>query len=152
MAIDPGRANNFIDSCAFDPKYDPEDKAALKIFQLQKEGKIQLIIAHSTHKEIEHPNTPDWVKEEAKELTYTLNVNLTPTEMQTLGDIERIIAGNGKIENIKEDARHIFDCQKHGAYFITTDNTLLKRREALIKRLSSIDILKPSEFLSKVKK
>lgn len=61
MPVNPLTSNNFIDSCAFDPKYEPEDKASIAIFQLYKEGKLLIQIAHSTQKEIEHPNTPAWV-------------------------------------------------------------------------------------------
>jgi len=72
MAINPWLTNNFIDSCAFDPKYEPEDIASVEIFRLSQKGKLLIHIAHSTQKEIEHPNTPDWVKREAQNLIYTI--------------------------------------------------------------------------------
>lgn len=61
MPINPLTTNNFMDSCAFDPKYKPEDRASEEIFKLSKVGKILIQIAHSTQKEIDHPNTPGWV-------------------------------------------------------------------------------------------
>lgn len=70
-----------IDSCAFDLKYEPEAFSSVEIFKLANEGKFQLIIAHSTQKEIEHPNTPKWVKLEAQSRIYTLNVQLTPKDI-----------------------------------------------------------------------
>lgn len=73
MLINPWITNNFVDSCAFDPKYDPEDKAALKIFLLHEENDLNLRIAHSTQKEIEHPHTPLWVKNKAEELISLLS-------------------------------------------------------------------------------
>ena len=57
--INPKIRNNFLDSCAFDPKYSPQDVASQKIFELYKNGEMVLNIAHSNQKEIEHPNTPD---------------------------------------------------------------------------------------------
>src|SRR4051812_46045480 len=113
--------NNFIDSCAFDPKYEPEASAAVEIFKLSEGGAFQLQIAHSTQKEIEHRNTPDWVKKQAGGLIYSINVQLAPNEKKQLSDIEVILAGNGKVENIKQDAWHVFEAAKYGHYFTTTD-------------------------------
>ena len=56
--INPMISNIFIDSCAFDPKYHPEEQSSLKLFELYREGKINLIITHSNQKEIDHPKTP----------------------------------------------------------------------------------------------
>jgi hypothetical protein len=150
MAIAPSITNNFLDSCAFDPKYAPEDKASVELFDLYKKDKLLLQIAHSTQKEIEHPNTPAWVKAKAQNLIYTIQVQLTPNELAILRKIEAILAGNGKIENISQDARHVFEAQKYGSYFITTDARILDRAEALRKSCGVL-IVKPSEFLALVK-
>lgn len=138
--------NNFIDSCAFDPKYEPEDSASIEIFKLSKQGKLPIQIAHSTQKEIDHPNTPSWVKREAQNLIFTINVTLTSDEINKLGEIKEILAGNGKVDNILQDARHIFEAQKYGAYFITTDARILSRTHAL-HLACGVTVLKPIEFL-----
>lgn len=57
MPINPWNTNNFVDSCAFDPKCDPEDKSAIEIFRLHQEQDLGIQVAHSNQKEIEHPNT-----------------------------------------------------------------------------------------------
>lgn len=156
MPINPFKNNNFIDSCAFDPKYKPEDEASNEIFRFYKEGKFykeeKLIIqiAHSTHKEIEHPNTPIWVKQEASRLIQTMLVPLTEIEKKKLRQIEKILTGNGKVENILQDARHIFETQKYGSYFITTDARILARAYDLRLVCDAI-VLKPSEFIDIVK-
>lgn len=147
MAINPWITNNFIDSCAFDPKYDPEDKAATEIFRLHQEKDLIIIIAHSTQKEIEHPNTPSWVKKESLGLIYTLNASLISDEKSLLKNIEIILTESGKRENIVQDARHIFEAQKYGSYFVTTDDRLLKKAYE-IQKLCRVTILLPSEFLS----
>jgi hypothetical protein len=100
VPVNPLITNCFIDSCAFDPKYKPEDEASGEIFRLYKEGELLIQIAHSTQKEIQHPNTPAWVKREALNLIYTLPVSLIESEVRKLSEIENILAGNGKIENI----------------------------------------------------
>jgi hypothetical protein len=69
--------------------------------------------------------------------------------VERLHRIEAILAGNGKVENIAQDARHIFEAQKYGSYFITTDARLLKRA-AQIRLELSVTILKPSDFLEVV--
>lgn len=150
MAIDPLRTNSFIDSCAFDPKYHPEDQAAEELLELNRRDTPFLIIAHSTEKEIDHPATPSGVKAEARAMIRSVDVQLTPPEEKLLRQIELLLAGSGKIENMRQDARHIFETQKYGSYFITTDERILKRKGAL-NRLCNITILKPSEFLSMVK-
>ena len=146
MPINPFITNNFLDTCAFDPKYHPEDKAAQEIFRLHEENELSLLLAHSVAKEIQHPNTPRWVKEYASTMIFTIDADESKSEARFLGEIEAILAGNGKRDTIKQDAEHILVCQKYGSYFITADRRILKRRDALY-RLCSIVILKPSEFL-----
>ena len=148
MPINPLITNNIIDSCAFDPKYEPEASASFEVFRLAKEEKFSLIIAHSTQKEINHPNTPAWVKAEACRIC-TLNVPLTANEFAVLTKIETILAGNGKVKNVKQDSQHVFEAQKYGSYFITTDKRILLRAEQLVRECI-VSVLRPSDFLELV--
>ena len=150
-ALSPLIVSSFIDSCAFDPKYEPEASASSEIFKLSEGENFVLEIAHSTQKEIEHPNTPDWVKALAGGLGYSINVPLTPNEKTLLNDIEVMLAGGGKIENIKQDAWHVFEAAKYGHYFITTDKRILARATALLDR-SDLNVWLPSEFLASLKR
>lgn len=147
MAADPLIRNNFMDSCAFDPKYEPETSAANEIFKLFEKEHFLLQIAHSTQKELDHPNTPNWVKAKAAGLNYTLDVNLTASERLLLNDIRTILAGEGKIENILGDAQHVFETQKYGHYFITTDKRILSRAKAL-QDCCGVVVVPPSDFLA----
>lgn len=146
MSINPFISNIFIDSCAFDPKYKPEDEASVDIFLLHKEAVISIQIAYSNQKEIEHPNTPAWVKQEASNMIYTIPTTLTEGEIKKLREIEDTLAGNGKRENILQDAKHIFEAQKYGSYFVTTDSRILKRADILCSNCNIV-IVKPSDFL-----
>jgi len=150
MAISPLIVNNFIDSCAFDPKYEPETTAANELHELANDGVLPLEIAHSTQKEIEHPNTPQWVKERAAELNYTIEVSLTEGERTVLKDLRLILAGNGNVENIIQDAQHVFETQKYGHYFVTTDNRILAKASGLRARCG-VKVMLPSKFLALVK-
>lgn len=136
-----------IDSCAFDPKCNPEDRAALEIFKLGEKESLFVGIAHSTEKEIDHLNTPLWVKQKALELIFTVEVNLNANERKKLFQIEQVLGGNGKIENIKSDARHIFEAQKYGSHFVTMDRRILDKAGRL-EKLCSMRVCKPSEFIA----
>jgi hypothetical protein len=144
--IDPKLTNILVDSCAFDPKYSPENEASEALFKLSQENRIILIVAHSNQKEIEHPKTPAWVKREAQSRIYTIATGLTDNEQKIKDKILGILAGNGKPENMRQDAEHVYEASKYGSYFVTTDERILKREKELFD-LCTVKILKPSEML-----
>ncbi len=141
----------FIDSCAFDPKCSPQSESSLEIFQLHEANEILLQIPYPAEKEINHPHTPEWVKKKALEFVYTIETSLTFEEKKLLAIIEAILSNGGKIDNIKNDARNIFEAQKDSASFITTDKRLLGKQVAL-KEACSIALYLPSEFLAYFKR
>jgi hypothetical protein len=149
MPMNPWITNSFLDSCAFDPKYRPEDEAANEVFRLHQAKHLGILLAHSNQREVDHPNTPAWVKAKAAGLIYTTSVTLTPGERTRLSRIQAILAGNGKPENVVDDARHVFESQKYGSYFVTTDERLLNRAGA-IRMECGVDIVRPSQFLELV--
>lgn len=138
--------NIHLDSCAFDPKYSPEDKAAETILRLCKEQKLNYTIAHSVLKEIEHPNTPSCVKREAASTIFTIVTTLTNDEEILKQKIWDILVGNGSRSKMKQDAIHVFEAHKYGAYFITTDERILKKRSQ-IEKISNVKIMSPSELV-----
>jgi len=146
MPINSSIANILLDSCAFDLGDEDEQKASLEILALSDNGDLTVQIAHSTQKEINHPHTPDWVKQRAAQRIFTVEVQNTPNEMKMKNEILAIITGSGKPENYSADAEHVFEAQKYGSYFVTTDNGILRRADAL-HDLCQIDILKPSQLL-----
>ena len=145
--VDPRYAQNFLDTCAFDPKYSPEHDAAQQIRTLRNEGKVHLLIARSVQKEIEHPNTPEDVKREAADMNYTKKTSLTADERTRQAKIHAILTGNGKPEKYEEDAAHVFEAGKYMGYFITTDKRILRKSQEL-KGVTPAVILKPTEWLS----
>jgi|GEM_PF-3596738 len=144
--LNPCRANNFLDTCAFDPKYAPEDFIAKEIRSIGNRFEVNLLLAHSNQKEIDHPNTPANVKREAAEMIYTIATSLSSEEIARKNLIHEILTGNGKPEKYAADAAHVFEAGKYVGYFITTDDRILKKREEL-QRASMATILKPSEWL-----
>ena len=143
---DPRRANIFLDSCAFDPKYAPEDRAAQEIHRIANEGGISILLAHSSQKEIEHPNTPEDVKREARSMIYTIETDLTPEERAQKAEIHRRLTGNGNPEKYAADAAHVFEAGKYIGYFITTDRRILGKRDEL-RGVCPATVVTPSEWL-----
>lgn len=145
---DPRRANNFLDSCAFDHKYAPEDDTAQQILSLGNNGQVNLVLTHSNQKEIDHPNTPMDVKREAAGMLYTIETSLNLDEVAQKNQIHAILTGNGKPEKYAADAAHVFEAGKYGGgYFITTDQRILDKREEL-RHVSAATIFTPSEWLN----
>lgn len=144
--IDPRLTSNFLDSCAFDPKYAPEDDAAKQILTLGRDRQVNLVLTHSNHKEIKHPNTPTDIKREAAAMLHTIRVLLTPDELARKWRIHTILTGNGRPEKYAADAAHVFEAGKYVGYFITTDKRILTKRKQLLE-LSAATIFMPSEWL-----
>lgn len=146
MPLDPFRANIFIDSCAFDPKYEPESSCSAELFRRYENGDINLVVAHSNMKEIEHPNTPAYVKQEASAKTYSCKVHLTQQEHMLRDAILDTLSGNGKRERMMPDSNHIFEAHKYGGYFVTTDHRILKKKRELHSICNAI-VVTPSAML-----
>jgi hypothetical protein len=145
--LDPRRANSFLDSCAFDPKYAPEHQAAQDIKVIGDRGEVGLLLTHSNQKELEHPNTPEDVKRAARAMIFTVETDLTPVEQRRRTAIHRVLTGNGKPEKYEADARHVFEAGKYCGYFITTDQRILDKRGDL-SGVCAATIVTPSEWLA----
>jgi hypothetical protein len=144
---DPRLTNNFLDSCAFDPKYAPEHEAAQQIRALWSGGQVNLVLTHSNQKEIDHPNTPEDVKAEAAGMIYTIKTGLTPDEVTQKTKIHNVLTGNGTPEKYVADATHVFEAGKYGnGYFVTTDHRILSKSGEL-RQVCGATILTPSEWL-----
>lgn len=137
----------YFDSCAFDGGNEIEQQASIEARELFEENGGNINIVHSVMKEIEYPNTPQGVKDIANNSIFTIESQLTPQEEAELKDVETIIVGNGNLEKRKADCRHVFEAQKYGRYFVTTDKDILKHGDAIKKRFSTLFIVNPSEFL-----
>lgn len=149
--INPWLTNSMIDSCAFDPKQSPEQQAAEELAKLWQEHSLPLLIAHSTKKELEHPNTPLWVKKEAEARIYSVETDRTPSEFAVFRNIHEILTGEGNPENHIQDAEHVFEASKYGSYFITTDRRILSKKYR-ISKVSNATVLLPSTFVELVKR
>lgn len=143
---DPRRVNNFLDTCAFDPKVEPAHSSAMEIRALIECDEVSGLLSHSNQKEVDHPNTPAEVKAAAGAMIFTVKVEETSQERARKGAILDVLAGEGNKEKYRADADHVFQAGKYGGYFITTDNRILGRREELAK-LGGGWVVDPVEWL-----
>jgi hypothetical protein len=143
--FNPRFSNNFLDTCAFDPA-EPEAKYSEIILGLYHQNEVSLILSHTNQKEIEHPNTPVKVKQQAGNIIYSLSVELNPQEKELLSYIHILLTGNALPPAHYADATHIFESIKYCGSFITTDNRILSKRADLEKL--GAKILKPSEWIN----
>jgi hypothetical protein len=145
---DPKYGSVFFDSCAFDGGNEQEQAASNEARSLFAESGGEIKIVHSVKKEIDFPNTPQSVKDEANQLIYTIEVQLNPEEEAELNDVQNIIVGDGSLEKREADCRHVFEAIKYGRYFVTTDKGILNHSKEILDRFSTLFIVKPTEFLS----
>jgi len=146
VMIDPRRTNIFMDSCSFDPKYAPQDIASQRLLHLYDAGEINVVIAHSNMKELAHPNVPIHIKKEANAKIFSIAVQLTAEELALKERILDLLAGNGRREKMQQDAEHVFEAQKYGKLFVTTDKGILRKKTELCQ-LCGVVVLLPSELL-----
>jgi hypothetical protein len=140
----------FFDSCAFDGGSPNEQLASKKARKILDENNKKVMIMHSVASEIRNSNTPDWLQEIEPKSRQTVKLNLTPKEKSVLSEIEQLIVGNGKLEKRKADCFHVFEAQKYGGCFVTSDVGIYKHSEAIDSNYG-LKIIKPSEFLELVR-
>ncbi|WP_099608345.1 type II toxin-antitoxin system VapC family toxin [Vibrio coralliilyticus] len=139
----------FFDSCAFDGGDLEMQEASTKARRLLEKNKKKVMLMHSVVDEVRNPHTPDWIQDLEPSSRKTVKLNLTSSEQATLVDIESIIVGNGKPEKRKADCFHVFEAQKYGGCFVTSDYGILKH-SVKIKERYGLYIVGPLEFLTLV--
>ncbi|WP_299978940.1 hypothetical protein [uncultured Pseudoteredinibacter sp.] len=139
----------FFDSCAFDGGSIDEQKASKRAREILGKNKKKVMLMHSVVREIRNPKTPDWIQEIEPKSHQTVQLNLTNEEKETLKEIEEIIVGNGSLKKREADCFHVFEAQKYGGCFVTSDVGLYKHSKA-IKQKYGLNIVKPTAFLELV--
>ena len=148
---DPFYNPAYFDSCAFDGGNEQEQLDSKEARALLKEKECDILLLHSVKKEIDYPQTPQWVKDEAATLIYTIDMQQSNIDPKELADTQQIIVGNGDFKKREADCMHVALAVTFGRYFITTDNGILKHSGEILDRFSSLFIMKPSEFLAIIK-
>jgi predicted nucleic acid-binding protein len=140
----------FLDDCSIEPRDDFEKIAFNKIFSWREIGTI-IDISPSVQEEVNHLHTPLNVKRAVNELGYTtVKADLNDEQKKRLGQIIKILAGNGNAQKIHNDAVHISAAYENaGNYFVTLDDGILKKKEPIHELLATLIIIKPSELVKK---
>lgn len=137
----------FMDSCALDPKFEPETSAAKELFEYYDEGKIHMTLAGSVYEEAQHKNTPINTKVEADYMVVSPSLDeLSDSDIAVKKEIWSILTGNGKPEKMERDALHVFEAHRYKSYFITVDARINKLKDQIHKACNA-RIIKPSELL-----
>jgi hypothetical protein len=111
------------------PDLSGEADDVAEIIALWDAGKFTLVVPSSVRRELQHPNTPAYVKQIALRVIYTLDVTPTEMEVQMIERMKRIIQGNARPGRHDQDATHLVEASKYGRYFITKDARLLAKAD-----------------------
>ncbi|AAW85542.1 hypothetical protein VF_1047 [Aliivibrio fischeri ES114] len=149
MKLNPYDDFIFFDSCAFNGGKLEMQEASMQSRYLLELNNKKVTLMHSVVDEINAPHTPPWIQELEPNSRKTVKLNLTSCEQTILADITSIVVGNGKPEKRAADCFHVFEAQKYGGFFVTSDNGIL-RHKLKIKEKYDLNIIDPIEFLSLV--
>lgn len=90
----------------------------------------------SIEKEINHPNTPEKVKESFNFGTYfTSDTPLSHKEVKIRIGIYEIMQGNATSKDHSNDALHIFYAAHNSGYLIAVDKRIIKKRDDITEYL-----------------
>lgn len=149
MKFNPYDSFIFFDSCAFDGGTAQEQEASAKAREILDAKGKKIMLMHSVVSEIRAPKTPEWLKESERTSRKTVELPLTELEQKTFKEVEEIIVGDGLLEKRKADCFHVFEAQKYGGCFVTSDVGIYKHAEKIREKFG-LFILKPTDFLKLV--
>ncbi len=139
--MDPrGRGIIHVDANALDLHGSSRDDLVRRFNKLRENNVIRVVVPHGVRNEALHPKTPTHVKNAILPEIFTIKVELTQAEQETLRHIQEILRGEGKSNQHNADGKHIFEASKNGGfYFITEDSRILKKRDELHKMLQAVN-------------
>jgi len=147
--LDPRICNTILDANAIDPDGGPKDPLIDRLLTLQKMGEITIVVPGSVRREIEHPRTPNSVKNQILPMIFSLSVGKTVAEHETIRNVRSLLRGNASTGKHDADGFHLCEAAKYGGgYFITHDGRMLDKRAELKPLLGpALCIVTLSEFL-----
>ena len=95
---------------------------------------------------MKHPKAPEWKQRIARYSMQTVRIPLTSQEEEQLRRIEKIMLGNSKAPKRKPDCLHVFEAQKYGRFFVSSDDHIYPYAEAILNEFD-LYIVRPTEFL-----
>jgi hypothetical protein len=98
-----------------------------RVLQLRQTGKINFVIPDGVRREVEHPRTPQSVKDAVLPEIFTIPTGLNPQEQEFRRKLAAALQGNATPGKHAADAYHLAEAAKYGGYFITHDERILKK-------------------------
>jgi predicted nucleic acid-binding protein len=146
--LDPRRVNVTLDANALDKDGTERDALVERALQLRQAGKIRFVIPAGVRREIEHPKTPQKVKDAVLPEIFTMSVELNPQEQDFRRKLTGALQGNALPGKHAADAYHLAEAAKYGGYFITHDDRILRKPGDLLGLLPpSLQIVTLERFL-----
>ena len=146
--LDPRRVNVTIDANALDKDGTTRDAMVDRMLQLRQAGKFNFVIPAGVRREVEHPRTPQSVKDAVLPEIFTIPAGLNSQEQEFRRKLAAVLQGNAAPGKHAADAYHLAEASKYGGYFITHDERILKKSGDLQSLLPpSLQIVTLERFL-----
>jgi predicted nucleic acid-binding protein len=125
--LDPRRVNVSIDANALDKNGTTRDMLVDRMLELRQADKVRVLIPAGVRDEVQHPQTPQQVKETILPEIYTIPTELNSQERDFRRRVAAALQGNAAPGKHAPDAYHLAEAAKYGGYFITHDERVLKK-------------------------
>jgi predicted nucleic acid-binding protein len=146
--LDPRRVNVTIDANALDKDGAGRDALVDRLLALREADKIRFVIPAGVREEVQHPRTPQGVKDAVLPEIFTIPTGLNSQEQDFRRRVAAALQGNAAPGKHAADAYHLAEAAKYGGYFITHDERVLKRSGGLRDLLPpSLQIVTLARFL-----
>jgi hypothetical protein len=146
--LDPRKCNIGCDANALDLDGTARDSLVARFRGLSTAMTLTVVVADGVRGEVQHPNTPENVKDSILPQIFNLRPGLNASQQAERQRVQVILQGNAGPGKHAADASHLSEAAETGcAYFITHDKRVLSRRDALSEVLPpSLTIVTLEEF------
>jgi hypothetical protein len=146
--VDPFAHNTMLDGNILNQVASRASATVNRLLDLQDLG-VNIVLPYTVREEVDHPATPQDVREAATTFVYTEPVDF-PAAVQARRD--RLVAearGNAQSKNVERDLHHIFETGLcGGGHFVTRDEWLLRNSER-IWMMAHVEVVTPEQFVDR---
>jgi hypothetical protein len=136
---------------AFDKVGGPHDALIDRFEALSMDGSLTLVVPGGVRDEVEHPNTPPWIKSIVADKIFNLRPGLNQSRRASRLRVEEILRGNAKPGHHAADASHVSEAAEIACpYFIIQDKRILAKREELRRVLGAVPAIMALEELFEI--
>jgi hypothetical protein len=125
--LDPRRVNVTLDANALDKGGTAQDAHVDRVLALRQANKITFVVPVGVREEVQHPRTPQGVKDAVLSEIFTMPTGLNSQEQEFRRLVAAALQGAAAPGKHAADAYHLAEAAKYGGYFITHDKRVLNR-------------------------